>query len=153
MVAFEAETLGGSVKGVYHTTDGSTVTPVAVTSPGGLIAVDALGINDNGTVTFYTQTTTGTESLNLDSDGTPTVFANDTGETFDSFGPAAVAESGATAFRGIFKLGLNAIFAGGTGSTKGDCARRRLLGSGVTRSIRARKPCATRPFRLPRRRG
>jgi hypothetical protein len=112
VVAFEA--LAGGFKGVYRT-DGVVVTPVAVESAGGLTEVEALDITNNGTVVFFTETVAGVRSLALDTSGAQTVFADTTGITFASFGPAAVAESGATAFRGIFQQGLNAIFAGGTG--------------------------------------
>lgn len=132
VVAFEALD-GAGARGVYLTTDGVAVTPIAVTSAGGFTAVEALDINNNGTVVFFTETTTGVGSLSVQTaDSPPRAFA-ESPSPFISFGPAAVAESGAVAFRGTLELGLNGIFAGGTGLyEKAIALGDPLLGSGVT---------------------
>ncbi len=114
VVAFEALD-GTGAKGVYRRTEGGVVTPIAVTSAGGFTSVEALDINNNGTVVFFTNTAAGVADLSVDTTGTPVSFASTQGTPFVTFGPAAVAESGAVAFRGTFALGLDAIFAGGTG--------------------------------------
>lgn len=133
VVAFKAFTAGRTVRGVYRTSDGVTVTPVVETGPdaGDPLDVQALDINNNGTVVFQQQTAAST-SLNVETTGTPVLFADTTGP-FAEFGAAAVAESGATAFRGVFDEGLDAIFAGGTGLyEKAIAVGDGLLGSGVT---------------------
>lgn len=114
VVAFEALD-GTGAKGVYRRTEAGLVTPIAVTSAGGFTSVEALDINNNGTVVFFTNTAAGVADLSVDTTGTPVSFASTQGTPFVTFGPAAVAESGAVAFRGTFALGLDAIFAGGTG--------------------------------------
>mgnify|MGYP001408374324 CR=1 FL=1 len=132
VVALEAKALGGTVKGVYRTTDGVAVTPIAVTTDG-FTAVEALDINNNGTVVFFTETATGVGTLSVQTaDSPPRAFA-ETPSPFNSFGPAAVAESGAVAFRGILESGLSGIFAGGTGLyEKAIAVNDRLLGSIIT---------------------
>ncbi len=131
-VAFEALD-GTGAKGVYRTTNGGVVTPIAVTSAGGFTGVEALDINNNGTVVFFTESAADAETLSIDTVGTPLVFADTADSPFVSFGPASVAESGAVAFRGIFEQGLNGIFAGGTGLyEKAVALGDPLLGSGVT---------------------
>ena len=133
VVAFEAETLSGTVKGVYRTINGIEVEAIAVTSAGGFTDVEALDINNNGTVVFFTGTATDVLNLAVDTTGTPVVFADTADSPFVSFGPASVAVSGAVAFRGIFEQGLNGIFAGGTGLyEKAIAINDPLLGSGVT---------------------
>lgn len=132
VVAFEAETLGGTVKGVYRTTDGIAVTPIAITSAGGFTAVEALDINNNGTVVFFAETATGVGSVSVQTADSPSRAFAETPSPFISFGPAAVAETGAVAFRGTLELGLNGIFAGGTGLyEKAIALGDPLLGSGV----------------------
>lgn len=113
VVGFEALTAGGTSRGVYRTTDGAAVTPVKVIAVGGVADVQALDINDNGSVVLDSRDAAGARSLSVDTNGTVLVLA-DTDGPFATFGPAAVAESGTIAFRGTFDLGLNAIFAGGT---------------------------------------
>ena len=132
VVALEAKTLGGTVKGVYRTTDGVAVTPIAVTTDG-FTAVEALDVNNNGTVVFFTETATGVGTLSVQTaDSPPRAFA-ETPSPFNSFGPAAVAESGAVAFRGILESGLSGIFAGGTGLyEKAIGVNDPLLGSNIT---------------------
>ena len=133
VVAFEAQTLGGTVKGVYRRTEAGVVTPIAVTSAGGFTSVEALDINNNGTVVFFTDTLANGAELSVDTTGTPVSFARTEGTPFLSFGPAAVAESGAVAFRGTFELGLDGIFAGGTGLyEKAIALEDLLLGVAVT---------------------
>ncbi len=114
VVAFEALD-GTGASGVYRRTEAGVVTPIAVTSAGGFTSVEALDINNNGTVVFFTNTAANGADLSVDTTGTPVSFASTEGTPFLSFGPAAVAESGAVAFRGTFELGLDGIFAGGTG--------------------------------------
>jgi hypothetical protein len=107
--------------------------PIAVTGAVGVVNVEALDINNNGTVVFFTETADGAETLSVDTTGMPLVFADTADSPFVSFGPASVAESGAVAFRGIFEQGLNGIFAGGTGLyEKAIALGDPLLGSGVT---------------------
>lgn len=114
-VAFEAED-GTGAKGVYRTTDGVVVTPVAVTSAGGFDVVEALDINNNnGTVVFYTEAVDGVAELAVNTAGTTSAFvATGISSPFSSLGAAAVAESGPVAFRGTLTGGLDGIFAGGT---------------------------------------
>lgn len=132
VVAFEALTDGATSRGVYRTADGVTVTPIVVITVGGLADVQALDINNNNTVVFFQQDAAGTGSLSVNTSGTSVVFADTTGP-FNSFGAAAVGESGVTAFRGLFDLGLNAIFAGGTGLyEKATAVGDPLLGSAIT---------------------
>ncbi|MBL8201373.1 MAG: hypothetical protein JNK40_10410 [Chromatiales bacterium] len=132
VVAFEAESGGGTLRGVYRTTDGIAVTPIAEAPVGGVADVQALDINNNGTVAFFSRDGAGTEALSVFTAGPAVVFADTTGP-FSSFGPASVAESGATAFRGVFDLGLNAIFAGGTGLyEKATAVNDNLLGLAIT---------------------
>lgn len=114
VVAFEALD-GTGATGVYRRTEAGVVTPIAVTSALGFTSVEALDINNNGTVVFFTDTAAGVADLSVDTTGTPVSFASTQGTPFVSFGPAAVAESGAVAFRGTFAGGLDGIFAGGTG--------------------------------------
>lgn len=132
VVAFEALDSTGA-KGVYRRTQAGVVTPIAVLSAGGFTSVEALDINNNGTVTFFTDTAANVADLSVDTTGTPVSFASTQGTPFVSFGPAAVAESGAVAFRGTFAGGLDGIFAGGTGLYEIAIALGNpLLGSTVT---------------------
>ncbi len=133
-VAFEALD-GTGAKGVYRRTEAGVVTPIAVTSAGGFTSVEALDINNNGngTVVFFTSTAAGVAELSVDTTGTPVSFATTEGTPFVAFGPAAVAESGAVAFRGTFAGGLDGIFAGGTGRyEKAIALGDPLLGAAVT---------------------
>ncbi len=114
VVAFEALD-GTGAKGVYRRTEAGVVTPIAVTSAPGFASVEALDINNNGTVVFFTNTAANVEDLSVFTTDPPVSFASTEGTPFASFGPAAVAESGAVVFRGTFELGLDGIFAGGTG--------------------------------------
>jgi len=133
IVAFEALTSGGTMRGVYRTTDGVAVTPVKVITVGGLLDAQALDINNNGTVVYYARDAAGTASLNVDTAGAATTFAETDGITFNSFGAASVAETGAVAFRGTFVQGLNAIFAGSTGLyERATAVGDGLLGSAIT---------------------
>ena len=132
VVAFEALD-GTGAKGVYRRTQAGVVTPIAVTSAGGFTSVEALDINNNGTVVFSTDTAANVADLSVDTTGTPVSFASTQGTPFVSFGPAAVAESGAVAFRGAFAGGLDGIFAGGTGLyEKAIALGDTLAGSAVT---------------------
>ena len=132
VVAFEALD-GTGAKGVYRRTQAGVVTPIAVLSAGGFTSVEALDINNNGTVVFSTDTAANVADLSVDTTGTPVSFASTQGTPFVSFGPAAVAESGAVAFRGAFAGGLDGIFAGGTGLyEKAIALGDTLAGSAVT---------------------
>jgi len=114
LVVFEATTGAGTMLGIYRTTDGVTVTPVAEVATGGVEDLEALDLGNNGTVTYRSRDGSSRDRLYTETAGTATPFADTVG-AFDSFGPAAVAESSAIAFRGVLDLGLDAIFAGSTG--------------------------------------
>jgi len=113
MVVFDATTSAGAA-GVYTTADGSTVTTVTETGPGGPVQQQrALDLDNNGAVTWLVRDDLGIDRLYTNDSGGPVQFANTAG-AFDTFGDVSVAESAAVAFRAQLDLGLNAIFAGST---------------------------------------
>jgi hypothetical protein len=131
VVAFEALTDAGATRGIYRTTDGTTVTPVAEVANSGAEDLQPLDLNNSGAVTWLARDALA-DRLFTDASGVPLSFANTTG-AFVSFGPLARAETGAVAFRGVLELGLDAVFAGSTSDyARATAVGDLLLGAAIT---------------------